>query len=111
MINQNLKTGAVYTFLISEGEDAAELHRMAGAAPGQIRVVELEEHEFQSVAVTDYFILDPDADPAVYLELPLQARGYWIAVDREAAIGLVERFRKFVDRILADTKPADLGTA
>jgi hypothetical protein len=110
-VNKNLKAGAVYTFLICEGEDAAELHRMALANPGQIRLVEVEEHEFQSVAVTDYFILDPDADSTVFLELPLQARGYWIAVDREAAIGLVERFRKFVDRILADTKPANLGTS
>jgi hypothetical protein len=30
-------------------------------------------------------------------------------VDREAAIGLVERFRRFVNRILADSKPVDLG--
>jgi hypothetical protein len=110
VINTNLKAGAVYTFLICEGEDAAELHRMANANPGHVRVVELGEQEFQTVAVTDYFILDPDSDAvAVYLELPVQARGYWIEVDREAAVGLVERFRIYVARILAEVKPADLG--
>ena len=109
MINQNLKAGAIYTFLICEGEDGAELHRMAAAFPGQLRVLELAEHEFQSVAVTDYFILDPDADAVVFLELPIQTRGYWIEVDREASIGLVERFRAFVSRILLTTKPVDLG--
>jgi hypothetical protein len=112
VINQNVKAGTVYTFLVCEGEDGAELHRMAANAPGQIRVVELGEHEFQSVAVTDYFILDPDSDSsAVFLELPIQTRGYWIEVDREAAIGLVERFRTFVSRILTSAKPADLGPA
>jgi len=110
VINQNLKAGAIYTFLICEGEDGAELHRIAAAFPGQLRVVELAEHEFQSVAVTDYFILDPDSDAlAVFLELPIQTRGYWIAVDREASIGLVERFRAYVSRILLTTKPVDLG--
>jgi hypothetical protein len=111
VINANLKAGAIYTFLVCEGEDAAELHRMAAAFPGHVRVVELAEQEFQTVAVTDYFILDPDSDSmAVFLELPIQARGYWIEVDREAAIGLVERFRVYVARILAEVKPADLGT-
>jgi len=109
VINQNLKAGAIYTFLICEGEDGAELHRMAAAFPGQLRVLELAEHEFQSVAVTDYFILDPDSDAAVFLELPIQTRGYWIEVDREASIGLVERFRAYVSRILLTTKPVDLG--
>jgi hypothetical protein len=111
VINENLKTGAMYTFLLSEGEDAAELRRLSTAAPGQIRIVELEEHEFQSIAVTDYFILDPDSDATVFLELPLQQRGYWIAVDREAAVGLVERFRKFVNQPVADTRTAGLGSA
>src|SRR5262245_2824856 len=111
VINANLKAGAIYTFLVCEGEDAAELHRMAAAFPGHVRVVDLAEQEFQTVAVTDYFILDPDSDAvAVFLELPIQARGYWIEVDREAAIGLVERFRLYVARILAEVKPADLGT-
>ena len=111
LINVNLKAGAVYTFLICEGEDATELHRMAAAFPGHVRVVQLGEQEFQTVAVTDYFILDPDVDTtAVFLELPIQARGYWIEVDREAAVGLVERVRVYVARILAEVKPADLGT-
>jgi len=111
VINQNLHGGAVYTFVICQGEDATELRRMANAAPGQIRIVELEEHEFQSVAVTDYFILEPDTDAIVLLELPLQVRGYWIPVDREAAVGLVERFRKYINQSLAAAKPAASGPA
>jgi len=99
VINQNLRSGAAYTFVISESDDGAELQRIRAAYPGRVRVVRLEEDEFQKIAVTDYFILDPDADTAaVYLELPIEARGYWIEVDREAAIGLISRFRKFVDR-------------
>jgi hypothetical protein len=85
---------------------------MAAAFPGHVRVLELGEHEFQSVAVTDYVILDPDSDAvAVFLELPIQTRGYWIEVDREASIGLVERFRVYVSRILMSAKPADLGSS
>jgi hypothetical protein len=97
VIGQNLKTGATYTFLISSNEDGTELHRMAAGWPNQIRVVPLEQHEFQSNAVTDYFIQDPNSDSAaVFLELPSEVRGYWIEVDREAAVGLVERFRRFL---------------
>lgn len=97
VINQNLRTGAVYTFLVSENDDGAELYRMAGQLPNQIHVVPLEQHEFESNAVTDYFIQEPDSDSvAVFLELPSQVRGYWIEVDREAAMGLVERFRRFM---------------
>jgi len=62
--------------------------------------------------VTDYYVLDPDTDAAVLVELPIEERGYWMAVDHEAAISLVERFRKFVDGApTPPSKPASLGTA
>ena len=99
VIGQNLRSGAAYTFIISESDDGGELQRIRAAYPGRVRVVRLDEDEFQKNAVTDYFIIDPDTDTAaVFLELPVEARGYWIEVDREAAIGLISRFRKFVDR-------------
>jgi hypothetical protein len=58
-------------------------------------VNELPPDDFRQVAVTDYIIVNPDTDPmAVFLELPIAARGFWIKVDDEAANSLVVRFRK-----------------
>ena len=99
VMTENLKAGATYTFIVSSTDDSAELQRISAAAPGRVQMVQIDEEEFQSAAVTDYFILDPDSDGlTVLLELPLAARGYWIEVDREAAIGLVGRFRKYASR-------------
>lgn len=110
VMNHNLKAGTVYTFLISEGDDTAELHRLAATFPGLIRLIELEEHVFQAIAVTDYFVLEPDSDSlTVFIELPIEMRGYWIAAERAAAVSLVERFRTFVNQAAAEAKPADLG--
>ena len=96
---ENLKAGATYTFIVSSADDSAELQRISAAAPGRVQVVQITEEEFQNAAVTDYFILEPDSDGlTVLLELPIAARGYWIEVDREAAIGLVGRFRKYASR-------------
>lgn len=65
-----------------------------------MRLIQIDEDEFQSAAVTGYFMLDPDSDSfTVFLELPIAARGYWIEVDREAGIGLVRRFRKYANRV------------
>lgn len=108
VISQNLRGGATYTFLFSENDDGAELYRMAATVPNQIQVVPLEPHEFQSNAVTDYFIQDPNSESAaVFLELPSQVRGYWIEVDREAAIGLVERFRRFMKTNARAVQPGE----
>src|SRR5262249_14498473 len=96
---QNLKAGATYTFIVSSTDDSAELQRISAAAPGRVQVVQIDEEEFQSAAVTDYFIPEPASDGlTVLLELPIAARGYWIEVDREAAMGLVGRFRKYASR-------------
>src|SRR5262245_52714531 len=102
-IQTNLKQGVHYTFVIptaAEMDIAKEgLKQIAIARPEQVQIVEIDPDDFRSVAVTDYIILNPDAnDIQVFLELPITSRGYWIKVEDEAAIGLVVRFRKLTER-------------
>jgi hypothetical protein len=75
------------------------LKQIAASKPNQVHITEVAADEFRTLAVTDYLILNPDSvGVQVFLELPITARGYWIQVDDEAAVGLVVRFRRFASR-------------
>jgi hypothetical protein len=98
-LQQNLERDLPHTFIMpaSEPGSAAReaLRRLSVTKPGRVMVNELPPDDFRQVAVTDYIIVNPDTDPmAVFLELPIAARGFWIKVDDEAANSLVVRFRK-----------------
>jgi hypothetical protein len=98
-LQYNLDRDLPHTFIMpaSEPGSAAReaLRRLSVTKPGRVLVNELPPDDFRQVAVTDYIIVNPDTDPmAVFLELPIAARGFWIKVDEEAAVSLVVRFRK-----------------
>jgi hypothetical protein len=102
-IQTNIKQGVHYTFIIpaaTEMDIAKEgLKQIAISKPDQVQIDELPPEDFRTLAVTDYILLDPDTNGSqVFLELPISARGYWIKVDDEAAIGLVVRFRRVANR-------------
>jgi hypothetical protein len=98
-LHHNIDRGLPYTFVIPQSESASaaleELKRIAIGKPGGVRVNAISAEEFRHIAVTDYIVVNPDSDSmAVFLELPISARGFWIKVDDEAANSLVVRFRK-----------------
>jgi hypothetical protein len=102
-IQRNIERAVSYTFIIPASDEmdliAESLKRMAVSKPSQIRINDqTSKEEFRKLAVTDYIILNADSDEVqVFLELPITARGYWIKVDDEAAVGLVVRFRKLAN--------------
>jgi hypothetical protein len=100
-IRECAERGITHTFIVRESEHlrdtVQQLKRIVGDPKNATYVVEIPGAEFDRLAVTDYIIMDPDADSmAVFLELPLQdLRGYWIKVaDGECAAGFESRFRK-----------------
>jgi hypothetical protein len=103
-IERNMERETGYLFIIPHSDEINPkevLKQMAESKPGQIHINDsIPAEEFRSLAVTDYLIMNADSgEPQVFLELPIAARGYWIKVDPEAAMGLVIRFRKYAQAI------------
>ena len=102
-ITEGMRRGAVYTFLVSadQGAAAGKLIELTGGKPDAISIVHIPNDEFGAAAVTDYVIIDPDANRRVFLDLPLSHRGFWIEVFARGADGFYERFgalkRKYED--------------
>jgi len=109
-IRDALGRGVKFTFMVpdSDRSEGAEhqLKRLALTQPDSVVIVEIPSADFHRAAVTDYVIVDPDAETMqLFLELPLQERGYWISVvNQESAGGFVERFRDLAEH--AGTHPA-----
>src|SRR5262245_12009337 len=86
-----------FTFIIPEdtADDAKPVFKKIAADKSDgIKIVEIPGDDFRRFAVTDYIVVDPDAySTEVYLELPVEARGYWVSVVRDAAGNFVRRFR------------------
>ena len=105
-IQKAVERGVQYVFVIpaSEDMDLAKQALMHTWSKSNVHVIEIPSEEFRSAAITDYLVSNPDSPSAqVFLELPLVNRGYWVQVDQQAALGLVFRFRKLVNR---DAAPA-----
>jgi hypothetical protein len=99
-IRKNAGRGVGYTFLIPKphADDGVQqsIRILTGyEGPAQIVVKGIPKEDFQRLAVTDYIIVVPTAENSpqkVFLELPLEIRGYWIEVKHSAALGFVKRF-------------------
>ena len=99
-VHRNIERDICYTFITlcsektTEAED--ELKRIFAAKPNCFVIKEIAEDEFRRLAVTDYVVINPKSDAEhpldVFLELPIESRGYWIQVDSEAAVDFVDRF-------------------
>lgn len=107
IVERNIARGIVYTFLTPDTgkiDDARkEVNSIFRSNPDQFIIKPIPEDEFQRLAVTDYIILNPDEDNTyplnVFLELPIESRGYWIKVEYKAAIEFVNRFRQLQEKI------------
>lgn len=106
VMKRNLERGINYTFLTvsstKTSEAKNELQHIFNLNPNTFQVKEYQEKEFRRLAVTDYIVLNPDEDEdyplSVFLELPIETRGYWIEVDGEAAVGFVDRFKHLAEK-------------
>jgi hypothetical protein len=104
-ISARIQQGTTYTFFVGaeRGKPAIEnLISLEGKSPAEIHIVRIPDSEFDSAAVTDYVILNPEASKPhakrpeakrqVFLDLPLEQRGFWIEVFAKGADGFYERF-------------------
>ncbi len=105
IIQNNLKRGVKYTFLIPESSDnMGDVERFWARyrTYSQITTIyPIKTEEYDSIAPTNYIILNPDGDtslPRVFFELPIESREsqekYWVKVEDQAATKLSDRFHK-----------------
>jgi len=100
-LQENMERETSYKFIIPSSDQTGKenLELMAAKKPYQIGINDQTPWEqFRKLAVTDYLVINADSDGVqVFLELPIAARGYWIKVDAEAAMGFVVRFRPLAE--------------
>lgn len=103
-IRECIMRDVTFTVLIptSERSDEAKpvIKHIAPEKPDKTRIVEIPSKEFHPAAVTDYVILDPEEDSKeVFLELPVEQRGYWInVINSESAEGFATRFQNLAKK-------------
>lgn len=102
VVKENIKRNVHYTVLVSSETDPITERAIKGRFPSHLLTLEpIDPQEFQSLAVTHYLLLNHQYDDhrlRVFLELPVVARGYWIEVSGEAAVGFAVRFRELIKR-------------
>jgi len=102
--------GIRFTFMVPQSDwtDSVkhQLISLGSTQADSVLVVEIDTADFRRAAVSDYVIVDPNADNMdLFLELPLQPRQFWITVvNQESARGFVDRFHDMAEH--AGTHPA-----
>lgn len=94
-----------YTYIIPNSEKInallPALRNLFGPAINQLRIKQIPEEDFRRLTVGHIAIYNPNMEgrnaPLVFLELPIENRGYWVKVDQDAALGLTGRFRMIVE--------------
>jgi hypothetical protein len=105
LTKRNFKKGITYTYIVPKSEQMQALipalQKAYESYLDQVKIKQVPEETFRLLAVTHIDIYDPNLSnkegPRVFLELPIQQRGYWIEVSRDAALGIIGRFKKIVD--------------
>lgn len=105
VVLMNIGRGVTYRYIVPDSgyTDAVKDElRHISTDPGRLAVKPIPDEEFHSQAVTDYILINPEHDNQyhlrVFLQLPVNPRGFWILVDDEAAIGFTDRFCKMWNR-------------
>lgn len=101
-----LQQGMKYTFVMPASETSAmaqeALRRLFASGRGKLVMWEVPQKEFDKLAVTHYLVLRPksqngtDQAPKVFLELPIENRGFWIETDPTAALKFTLRFEAMI---------------
>ena len=109
MVKENLRKKVFYTFIVPDIETIKavlpHLRKTFASRPKQLRIIYLPQEAFRMLTTAHIVIFNPNMEngrnPEVFLELPLQnrgyAKGYWIKAADDAALGFVGRFRKIVE--------------
>lgn len=99
VMEANIARGVTYKYIAPQSKFTDVVKDLLGNISEDVNkldVREVPDAEFHSLAVTDYFILNPDDDNQlrVFLELPVNDSDHWTLVERSAAFGFTERFNK-----------------
>jgi hypothetical protein len=100
---KNFQKGITYTYIVPKTYQMQArinmLRRTYASYLSQVEIKELPEETFRQLAITHIDIYDPNAEDArVFLQLPIEERGYWIELTQDEAHGIIGRFRGFVDQ-------------
>ncbi|MEH2165595.1 MAG: TIR domain-containing protein [Nostoc sp.] len=106
MVQKNIERGIKYTFILPSSDQIEEvkttLKNTFSSHLEQLTITIIPKPTFHSLAVTHYYVLNPEEDPhytlRVFLKLPLKQPDYWIEVDYEAAYDFAARFRKMIEK-------------
>ncbi len=109
MVKKNLRKKITYTYIVPDTETInaviQHLRQTFASYPQQLRVIKLQPDTFKMLTTTHIVIFNPNMEdgqaPQVFLELPIDQRGYgkgfWVKVADDIVLGFVGRFRKIVD--------------
>ena len=105
IIQRNVEHDVSYTYVTVLSNETAEAERdlehIFNAKRNSFKVIRYRESTIRRLAPTDFLVINPDPDAQhplhVFLELPIESRGYWIEVDGKAALGFVNRFRRLIE--------------
>jgi len=102
LTKKNFARGITYTYIVPK------THRMRGRVAtlrhvyadylSQVKVRQVPEDSFRLLAVASIDVYDPKGERArVFLQLPVDQRGYWIELSRDDADSFIGRFMEIAE--------------
>ena len=108
-VKKNLKKKITYTYIVPDTETIKavipRLYQIFIANSQQLQIIKIPHDTFKKLTTAHIVIYNPNMEngqtPQVYLELPIDERGYgkgfWVKAADDAALDLVGRFRNIVE--------------
>jgi len=115
LILQNIGRGIKYSFILPASHATDEVKDslkeiFSSSNDHLLDIREIQDDEFNRLAVTHYIILNPEDEGTfplqVFIELPIVQRDFWVEVNPEAAHNFRERFK----RLLASHRHSSIDT-
>ena len=109
IVKKNLRRKITYTYIVPDTESIKALlpglSKIFGAHSNQLKIIKIPQNTFQMMTAAHIVIYNPNMDdgehPLVFLELPINERGYgkgfWVKTANDAALAFIGRFRKIVE--------------
>ena len=105
IVRENAKKGVRYTYVVPDNEliDAREqeLQAVFKGIRCKARIVKVSEKDFFLLTTTHLTVYNPQGENGtpgrVFLELPVQNRGWWVEMCRQDASYYIGRVRKIID--------------
>jgi hypothetical protein len=101
---KNIKRGVRYTYFVSDTNlikaRLKEVNAVYESSINAPRIITLKEAEFFAITRTHIAMYNPEAKkgipPRVFVELPLQNRGWWVEMSSNDGADYIGRISKFV---------------